>query len=165
VWPGLGAGARVRRGRGAERAGRRGGARRRIRCVSSSSPLFASPDDLSSPPGYSHVVTIPAGRLVWTAGQIALDADGNVVGVGDWESQARLVFQNLTRALDAAGSGWSDVVKLTYFVVDISGLAAIRAVRDEFVDQSRPPTSTLVQVAGLAYPDLLLEVEAVAWLP
>jgi enamine deaminase RidA (YjgF/YER057c/UK114 family) len=133
--------------------------------VSSSSPIFASPDDLSSPPGYSHVVTIPAGRLVWTAGQIAMDADGNVIGVGDWERQARLVFQNLTRALEAAGAAWSDVVKVTYFVVDTAGLAAIRAVRDEFVDRARPPTSTLVQVAGLAYPDLLLEVEAVAWLP
>jgi enamine deaminase RidA (YjgF/YER057c/UK114 family) len=133
--------------------------------VSSSSPLFASPEDLSTPPGYSHVVSIPAGRLVWTAGQIAMDADGEVVGVGDWGRQARQVFENLTRALQAAGAGWSDVVKLTYFVVDMSGLATIRAVRDEFVDRGRPPTSTLVQVAGLAYPDLLLEVEAVAWLP
>jgi enamine deaminase RidA (YjgF/YER057c/UK114 family) len=143
----------------------RGTGRRRIRSVSGSSPLFASPDDLSSPPGYSHVVTIPAGRLVWTAGQIALDPDGKLVGVGDWESQARLVFQNLTRALEAAGAAWAGVVKLTFFVVDTSGLATIRAVRDEFVDRSHPPTSTLVQVAGLAYPDLLLEVEAVAWLP
>jgi enamine deaminase RidA (YjgF/YER057c/UK114 family) len=133
--------------------------------VSSSSPLFASPEDLSTPPGYSHVVSIPAGRLVWTAGQIAMDADGEVVGVGDWGRQARQVFENLTRALQAAGAGWSDVVKLTYFVVDMSGLATIRAVRDEFVDRGRPPTSTLVQVAGLAYPDLLLEVEAIAWLP
>jgi enamine deaminase RidA (YjgF/YER057c/UK114 family) len=133
--------------------------------VSGSSPIFASPDDLSSPPGYSHVVTIPAGRLVWTAGQIAMDADGTVVAVGDWEAQARRVFENLTRALEAAGAGWSDVVKLTYFVVDVAALAAIRAVRDEFVDRTRPPTSTLVQVAGLAHPDLLLEVEAVAWLP
>jgi enamine deaminase RidA (YjgF/YER057c/UK114 family) len=133
--------------------------------VSGSGPFFASPDDLASPPGYSHVVTIPAGRLVWTAGQVAMDADGAVVGVGDWEGQARRVFENLTRALEAAGAGWSDVVKLTYFVVDVAGLAAIRAVRDEFVDGSRPPTSTLVQVAGLVDPDFLLEVEAVAWLP
>jgi enamine deaminase RidA (YjgF/YER057c/UK114 family) len=133
--------------------------------VSGSSPIFASPDDLSSPPGYSHVVTIPAGRLVWTAGQIAMDADGTVVAVGEWEGQARRVFENLTRALEAASAGWSDVIKLTYFVVDVSGLAAIRAVRDEFVDRTRPPTSTLVQVAGLAHRDLLLEVEAVAWLP
>jgi enamine deaminase RidA (YjgF/YER057c/UK114 family) len=133
--------------------------------VSSSSPVFPSPDGLASPPGYSHVVSVPAGRLIWTSGQIPVDADGDVVAVGDWEGQARQVFENLTRALEAAGAGWSHVVKLTFFVVDVSELATIRAVRDEFVDQSRPPTSTLVQVAGLAYPDLLLEVEAVAWLP
>jgi enamine deaminase RidA (YjgF/YER057c/UK114 family) len=133
--------------------------------MSRPSPLFDSPEGLALPPGYSHVVSIPAGRLVWTSGQIATDADGEIVAVGDWEGQARVVFENLTRALGAAGAGWSDVVKLTYFVVDTSGLATIRAVRDEFVDRGRPPTSTLVQVAGLAYPDLLLEVEAVAWLP
>jgi enamine deaminase RidA (YjgF/YER057c/UK114 family) len=133
--------------------------------MSVSTPIFASPDELSSPPGYSHVVTIPSGRLVWTAGQIAMDAGGEVVGIGDWEGQARRVFENLTLALAAAGAGWSDVVKLTYFVVEMSGLLTIRAVREEFVDRTRPPTSTLVQVAGLAHPDLLLEVEAVAWLP
>jgi enamine deaminase RidA (YjgF/YER057c/UK114 family) len=133
--------------------------------VSDSPPAFASPDGLASPPGYSHVVTIPTGRLVWTSGQIATDANGDVVGVGDWEAQTRLVFENLARALEAAGAGWPDVVKLTFFVVDVAELGTIRAVRDEFVDRNRPPTSTLVQVAGLAYPDLLIEVEAVAWLP
>jgi enamine deaminase RidA (YjgF/YER057c/UK114 family) len=94
-------------------------------------PAFSSPDDLSRPAGYSHVVSIPAGRLVWTAGQI----------------------------------GWADVVKLTFFVVDVSALETIRAVRNEFVDTARPPTSSLVQVAGLARAELLIEVEAVAWLP
>ena len=130
-----------------------------------SSPAFGSPDGLASPAGYSHVVTIPGGRLVWTSGQIATDASGAVVGVGDSERQARQVFENLTRALDSAGAGWTDVVKLTFFVVAVSELPAIRAVRDAFVDTEKPPTSSLVQVAGLVHPDLLLEVEAVAWLP
>jgi enamine deaminase RidA (YjgF/YER057c/UK114 family) len=133
--------------------------------VPGSSPAFASPDGLPSPPGYSHVVTIPAGRLVWTSGQVATDASGQLAGVGDWGVQTRQVFANLTRALEAAGAGWPDVVKLTFFVVDVSELPTIRAVRDEFVDASRPPTSSLVQVAGLVHPDLLIEVEAVAWLP
>jgi enamine deaminase RidA (YjgF/YER057c/UK114 family) len=128
-------------------------------------PAFPSTDGLASPPGYSQVVSIPAGRLVWTSGQVATDTEGNVVGAGDWEAQARQVFENLTRALGAAGVGWPDVVKLSFFVVDVSELPAIRAVRDEFVRRDRPPTSTLVQVAGLVLPDLLLEVEAVAWLP
>lgn len=133
--------------------------------MSSSSPSFASPEALPSAPGYSHVVSIPSGRLVWTSGQVAMDPEGSVIGAGNWEAQARAVFGNLATALETAGAGWADVVKLTFYVVDVSEVATIRAVRDEFVDRDRPPTSTLVEVAGLVHPDLLLEIEAVAWLP
>jgi len=129
-----------------------------------SGPAFTSPDDLSAPNGYSHVVELPPGRLVWTAGQVALEADGNGPPAG-WEPQTRLVFANVGRALAAGGARWSDVVKLTIYVVDTEGVPMIRAVRDELVDTARPPTSSLVRVAGLVRPDLLLEVEAVAWLP
>jgi enamine deaminase RidA (YjgF/YER057c/UK114 family) len=123
-------------------------------------PDFASPLDLPAPAGYSHVVTIPSGRLVWTSGQVAIAADGSVPS--GWEAQTRLVFEHLGRALAAAGAGWRDVVKLSFFVVGVDELQTIRAVRDEFVDTSAPPTSSLVQVAGLVRPDLLVEVEAVA---
>jgi enamine deaminase RidA (YjgF/YER057c/UK114 family) len=121
---------------------------------------FASPDDLPQPAGYSHVVTIPSGRLVWTSGQVGMAADGSVPE--GWEAQARLAFENVGRALAAGGAGWGDVVKLTFFVVATDELAAIRAVRDEFVNTAAPPTSSLVAVAGLFRPDVLLEVEAVA---
>jgi enamine deaminase RidA (YjgF/YER057c/UK114 family) len=124
---------------------------------------FASPDDLPRPAGYSHVVTIPSGRLVWTSGQVGLTADGSVPE--GWEAQTRLTFENLGRALAAAGAGWHDVVKLTFFVVATDELATVRAVRDEFVNTAAPPTSSLVQVAGLFRPDVLVEVEAVAALP
>ncbi len=127
---------------------------------------FATPPTLSAPAGYSHVVSLPAaGRLVWTAGQIPVAADGTPAPAGDWEAQARLTFQNVGHALAAGEATWADVVKLTIFVVDLAGLPAIRVVRDEFVDVRRPPTSSLVQVAGLVLPDLLLEVEAVACVP
>ena len=102
---------------------------------------------------------------MWTSGQVAVDADGNVAPDAGWEGQTRLAFANVGKALQAAGAGWPDVVKLTFFVVDVSALPTIRAVRDELVDTTRPPTSSLVQVAGLVHPDLLIEVEAVAWLP
>ena len=100
---------------------------------------------------------------MWTSGQVAVDASGDVPD--GWEAQTRLVFENLGRALAAQGAGWSDVVKLTYFVTGVEEIATVRSVRDEFVDPVRPPTSSLVQVAGLFRPDLLVEVEAVAWLP
>jgi enamine deaminase RidA (YjgF/YER057c/UK114 family) len=128
-------------------------------------PAFSSPDGLAPPRGYSHVVSIPSGRLVWTSGQVPMDAEGVVASDVGWEGQTRLAFANVGTALRAAGAGWPDVVKLTIFVVDLSELSTIRAVRDEFVDTARPPTSSLVQVAALAHPDWLIEVEAVAWLP
>jgi enamine deaminase RidA (YjgF/YER057c/UK114 family) len=128
--------------------------------VSDTKNAFASPADLPTPAGYSHVVTIPSGRLVWTSGQVAIAPDGSVAA--GWEAQTRLVFENLGRALAAAGAGWADVVKLTYYVVGTDELVTIRAVRDEFVNTDAPPTSSLVQVAGLFRPDLLIEVEAVA---
>jgi enamine deaminase RidA (YjgF/YER057c/UK114 family) len=126
-------------------------------------PTFASPDDLPPPTGYSHVVSLPPGRLVWTSGQVPIDADGRLAE--GWEAQTRTALANVGRALRAAGADWPDVVKLTIFVVDVSELATIRAVRDEFVDTANPPTSSLVQVAGLFRPDVLIEVEAVAHLP
>jgi enamine deaminase RidA (YjgF/YER057c/UK114 family) len=121
---------------------------------------FASPPDLPPPAGYSHVVSIPAGRLVWTSGQVGVDAQGQAAE--GWEAQTRLCFENVGRALAAAGAGWEHVVKLTFFVVAVDELATVRRVRDELVAVSAPPTSSLVQVAGLFRPDLLVEVEAVA---
>jgi enamine deaminase RidA (YjgF/YER057c/UK114 family) len=121
------------------------------------------PDTLPPPNGYSHVASIPAGaRLVWTAGQVPLRPDGTLVGAGDWEAQTRQVMVNVGAALEAAGASWDDVFKLTIFVVDTTELPTIRAVRDEFVNTARPPASTLVQVAGLFRPDVLIEIEAVA---
>lgn len=125
-------------------------------------PTFISPDELPPPSGYSHVVSIPAGRLVWTSGQVPIESDGTLAK--GWEAQTRTAFANVGRALRAAGADWPDVVKLTIFVVDVSELATIRAVRDEFVNTASPPTSSLVQVAGLFRPDVLIEIEAVAYL-
>jgi len=123
---------------------------------------FLSPDTLPAPFGYSHVVDSPATRIVYISGQVPLDSDGQLVGEGDFEAQTRQVFQNLTRALEAADAVWSDVVKLNYFLTDVSQITSVRAIRDEYVDTDRPPASTLVQVSGLFRPEVMVEVEAVA---
>ena len=120
---------------------------------------FRAPDGLAPGPGYSHAVT-GRGRWVATAGQVALDDAGKLVGAGDLEAQARQVFANLDRALAAAGASFADVIKLNYYLTDITLLPAVRAVRDEYVDTARPPASTAVQVSALAMPDLLIEIEA-----
>lgn len=122
---------------------------------------IAAPDGVAPGTGYTHVVT-GSGRLVAVSGQVALDEDGEVVGVGDAEAQARQVFENLQRCLTAAGVTFNDVIKLNYYVTDIAHLPAVRAVRNEYLDVDRPPASTAVQVAALFRPELLLEVEALA---
>ena len=123
---------------------------------------FLSPDTLPAPFGYSHVVDSPADRIVYISGQVPLDAEGQLVGEGDFEAQTRQVFENLTRALEAADAAWGDVVKLNYFLTDLTQITSVRAIRDQYVDTERPPASTLVHVNGLFRPDVMVEIEAVA---
>jgi reactive intermediate/imine deaminase len=123
---------------------------------------FLSPKTMSPPFGYSHVVDAPADRIIYISGQVPLNTKGELVGEGDFEAQARQVFANLSAALEAAGAGWGDVVKLNYFLTEIDELATVRTIRDEYVDTERPPASTLVQVSALFRPEAMVEIEAVA---
>jgi enamine deaminase RidA (YjgF/YER057c/UK114 family) len=118
----------------------------------------------SRPTGYSHVVAASGGKLVYVAGQISLDETGAIVGAGDLGAQARQVFDNLGRALTAAGATFADVIKLNTYVVglDPSKLPLIRQARSGYLPATNPPASTLVGVTALAMDGLLIEVEAVA---
>ncbi|MCX5193476.1 RidA family protein [Streptomyces sp. NBC_00249] len=124
----------------------------------------AAPEGVSPGTGYSHVVW-GTGRFVAVSGQCSFDEKGELVGEGDAAAQARQVFENLRRCLAAAGAGFEDVVKLTYFVTDVAHLPAVRAARDEVIAPDRLPASSAVQVAALFRPELLLEVEAFAIVP
>jgi enamine deaminase RidA (YjgF/YER057c/UK114 family) len=85
------------------------------------------------------------------------------VGPGDAAAQAEQVFTNLQRAVESAGGTLGDIIKTTIYVVDRDHVEAVRSVRQgRFGD--KPPASTLVIVSGLAGPDLLVEIEAVAYL-
>ncbi|MFF8837100.1 RidA family protein [Streptomyces sp. NPDC015130] len=123
-----------------------------------------APDGLAPSPQYSHVVW-GTGRFVAISGQCALDASGAVVGEGDAAAQARQVFANLERCLTAAGAGFGDVVKLTYFVTDVAHLPAVRDARDAYFAGAPLPASSAVQVSALVRPELLVEIEAFALVP
>ena len=126
-------------------------------------PRFTNPPDLPAPRGYTHVVEVPAGqRLVYLSGQVPLDKHGRLVGAGDFRRQSEQVFANLELALAAAGASFADVVKMNYYLVDVSNLADLRTVRDRHVNAAAPPASTLVEVRRLFRDGVLLEVEAVA---
>ena len=126
---------------------------------------FVNPPELAPPPGYSQVVEVRGGRLIYVAGQVALDRAGNLVGGGDLEAQADQVFRNLSAALAAVGCGARDLVKLTVFVRDMEKLTPYRKARDRFFGTVTPPAApaiTLVEVSRLYRDDLLIEIEAVA---
>ncbi|HLJ45985.1 MAG TPA: RidA family protein [Bryobacteraceae bacterium] len=124
-----------------------------------------NPDTIGKPTGYSHVAKVTGGKLVYIAGQVAMDKAGQPVGKGDFEAQVRQVFMNLDSALQAAGGSFADVIKLNCYCVDRvdrSQLPIFRQTRDQFIDTQAPPVSTFVFVSSLVNPEWLIEVEAVA---
>lgn len=123
---------------------------------------FMNPETISRPTGYSHVADTRGSHTVYISGQVALDRQGNLVGLDDMKAQAEQIFLNLQAALAAVGASFEDVVKLTYFVVDISQMQAVRDVRDGYLNAAHPPASTAVEVRGLVRKEFLLEVEAIA---
>lgn len=118
------------------------------------------PEGLVNLPGFTQV--IKAGNTVYIAGQIALNAQGELVGAGDVTAQATRVFENLKIALAAAGAGFAQLVKLTVYVTDARFREDISKVRRQYLGSPDPVTSTFLVVAGLALPGLLLEIEAIA---
>ena len=130
--------------------------------MSEATNRYINPDGIAHPTGYTHVVETTARRMAYISGQIALDAQGTLVGPDDMKAQAEQVFRNLQTALAAVGATFDDVVKFTYFVTDISQMQAVRDVRDRYVDPARLPASSAFEVRQLVRKDLLLEVEAIA---
>ena len=124
-----------------------------------------NPSALSTPTGYTHVVEVTGpGKTIYIAGQVALDASGKVVGAGDMKAQTEQVFKNLEAALKSAGATFADVVKMNTYVTDISQVAVLREVRGRYFGATTP-ASTLVQVSGLARPELVIEIEVIAAVP
>jgi reactive intermediate/imine deaminase len=124
---------------------------------------------LSDPPGappalrpyYSNAVRVRAGDLLFISGQVAWDADGQVVGRGDPVRQAEQVFANIETILLANDAVFDDIVKVTVYVTDLAWFQQLSDIRTRLFSGS-PPASTIVQVSALVDPDLQIEVEAVA---
>lgn len=101
------------------------------------------------------------GNTIYVSGQIAYDSSGKLVGEGDMKAQTRQVFDNIRDVLESAGSGLKDIVKINTYITDGSKFMDMLAVRSEIFG-SDPPASTAVVVQALAFPALLIEVEAIA---
>lgn len=101
------------------------------------------------------------GNTIYVSGQIAYDAAGRLVGEGDMKAQTRQAFENIKSILERAGSGIKDIVKINTYITDRSKFMDMIAARSE-VFGNDPPASTAVVVQALAFPELLIEVEAIA---
>ena len=101
------------------------------------------------------------GDLVFVSGQAALDLEGNLVGVGEFDAQAEQVFKNLEDVLAAAGSGLDKILKVTIFLKDMDNFPKIVALREKYFSQPYP-ADTIVEVSALALPELEIEIEAIA---
>ncbi len=124
-----------------------------------------NPPELGEPPGFSQIVEVAARRMIFVAGQTALDAHGNLVGKDDFAAQAEQVFRNIGTALKAVGCTASNLVKLTVYLRDMGNLGGYREARNRFFATVSPPAApaiTLVEVARLYGSDFLIEIEAIA---
>ncbi len=141
------------------------------RAARSTVPIeLLNPDGIPKPDAYRQVAVATGTRTVYLAGQVARTADGEPVGPGDLAAQVEQAFLNVATAVSAVGGSFADVAKLTIYVVDwrpekmaALGEGASRAAARLGIDPVRP--ITLIGVAALAEPDLLVEVDATAVLP
>jgi enamine deaminase RidA (YjgF/YER057c/UK114 family) len=126
-----------------------------------------NPDGLPKPDVYRQLSIAEGSRIVFLAGQVARDADGNAVGTGDFAAQVEQAYLNVGRALNEVGGSFDDVAKLTIYVVDwhpdkypLLGEGVSRAAAKMGVDPLKP--ITLLGVSALGEPDIMVEVEATA---
>jgi enamine deaminase RidA (YjgF/YER057c/UK114 family) len=125
-----------------------------------------NPPGLIPPHGHSHVVRVTGGTTRFLAGQSAFNADSVLVGEGDHYAQTHQAFENVLTALAAGNATWRDVVKATYYVVDVRPEtldAFVRAMNDVLgAAADPPPAATFVGVASLAYSAMLVEIDVIA---
>jgi enamine deaminase RidA (YjgF/YER057c/UK114 family) len=121
-----------------------------------------NPPELHPAPGFSHVTEARGGRLVYFAGQLALDREFGIVGGDDLFEQTKAAMENVGLALRAAGVGWDDVVRRTIYTTQPTEYETITRAIEEVQGSSDHPAQTIVGVTGLAVPGLLIEIECTA---
>lgn len=101
------------------------------------------------------------GNTIYMSGQVAINLDGDVVGVGDIEAQTKQAYENIQAVLATQGSGMNKIIKMTTYLTDMANAGKYSAVKNSFFNAPFP-AETLVQVVALALPDLLVEIDVIA---
>jgi 2-iminobutanoate/2-iminopropanoate deaminase len=126
--------------------------------------VFGAPT-VYSPIRYAQGIKTTGGTIVWISGQVSQDKNGKMVHKGDFAGQARQALSNLKAMVEAAGGTINDIIKVNTYLTDLRYREELARVRAEFFPDGKLPASTLVGVAGLADPDMMVEIEAIAVLP
>jgi enamine deaminase RidA (YjgF/YER057c/UK114 family) len=114
------------------------------------------------PPTYSQAVKVTGGEtILYLAGQVAYDHNGNAAHAGDFKAQARAALQAVKAQVEAGGGTMANIVKVNTYLTDIRHRTEYAAIREEFFGK-KMPASTLVAVSALAQPEFLIEIEAIA---
>ena len=114
---------------------------------------------------YSPAVITEGGRAIWLAGHLAWeDENGNSLA-GNFDGQVRCVFRKLDTTLRQAGGSLADIVTMTIFITDVSNNTRFVELRKEFFQEDSYPASTLVTVAALNRPEIMVEINGVAITP
>ena len=129
-----------------------------------------NPGNVHDPAGlYSHLARVKARELLYLAGQVSVDADGNFVGEGDVGVQVRQIYDNIGAVLESAGASYANVVQFTTYIVGRGNVDRFLEARTEIIDRLFPdsdyPPSTLLIIDGLYSKEALAEVTAIAALP
>lgn len=131
------------------------------------SALAVNPESMPSGPRerFCYSFGVRTGDIVWVSGQVSMSAEGELVGIDDPVKQTEQVFANLSAVLAEAGGTLDDIVSTTTYSIDRAHTLEINDVRARHIKGPCPPTSTLIIVAGLARPEFLVEISAVAVIP
>ena len=128
---------------------------------------YINPDTLNKNPAFTNVVVVSGPvKTIYVGGQDAVDASGTIVGKGDLKVQTEQILKNIQAALSAGGAGLEHIVKWNLYLVQGQSLQeGFEAFQRFWGKRSNPPAISFMFVAGLAHPDFLLEMDAIAVVP
>ena len=121
-----------------------------------------NPNALHPAPGFSHASVAQGSRLVYFAGQLALDQQFGIIGGDDLGEQTKAAMRNLEIAMKEVGVGWDDIVRRTIYTLHPTEYEVITAAIDEVTGGADHPAQTIVGITGLAVPGCLIEIECTA---
>ena len=128
---------------------------------------YVNPENMMKPNSFTQVISVSGpNKTIYIGGQDSVDKDGNIIGKDNIKEQAQQILSNIEKALKSAGAKLENIIKWNVYVKQgQSPMPAFEVFQDRWGDKPNPPAITLLYVAGLAHPDYLMEMDAIAIIP